>query len=296
MADSFSNWMLETEGISELPSFDVDLSQTGDQGSQFRTENDPLAPFQRENYIERKGDVDVRCSCLDVIHGRFSADREGFATLIVLEFRIDARRLARRVEWMDMSFEFKSLQAGGDEPEVYAIAPEGKWVFAPTTEHLKIKKYANVQLGGSAPIGGITASGSLGWEKCVSKNTRDQTTVIGSIDLKGRNWGKSNCASWTLLENETAKTGVPALIRTAILLKRKHDNPFQCVVKIDGSVDLWGTVKQVFGGKGRRPKDDPVLFNPKFKPTNKLQEYHVEELGAFELEKVWNVTFAQEKS
>lgn len=40
---------------SELPSFDMSLAPVGDEGSSFRTRNDPSAPFQRSNYVERKG-------------------------------------------------------------------------------------------------------------------------------------------------------------------------------------------------------------------------------------------------
>jgi hypothetical protein len=48
----------------------------------------------------------------------------------------------------------------------------------------------------------------------------------------------------------------------------------------------------VFGGKGREPRDDPVLFDPELDPTNNLRIYEIEELGAFDLESVCDVTFA----
>jgi hypothetical protein len=95
-----------------------------------------------------------------------------------------------------------------------------------------------------------------------------------------------------LLENKTTKTGVPAAMRTAVLLKRKDESLFQCVVSIDARVDFKSTVERVFGGKGREPKDDPVLFDPELDPTNNLREYDVKELGAFDLERVCDVTFA----
>lgn len=283
-----------TEGpfITDLPSFDIDLSPTGDAESSFRTQNDPAAPLQRSNYIERKGAVDIRCSCLDVIHGLFSAEKEEFATLIVLQFRFDARKRARRFESVEISLEFGGMKPGEGGPEVFAIAPVGRMSLVPTTQHEEVKRNASLQLGGAAPVGGITATGTVGWERSVSRETSDQTTVTGSIDLKGRNWGKSNCASWTLLENKSTKTGVPTSMHTAVLLKRKDENPFQCVVKIDASVDFRSKLERVFGGKGREPKDDPVLFDPELEPTNNLQKYDIEELGAFDLESVCDVTFA----
>jgi hypothetical protein len=282
----------EDPSTADLPSFDVGLSPAGDAGSSFRTQNDPSAPLQRSNYIERKGAVDIRCSCLDVIHGLFSVESGAFATLIVLQFRFDPRKRARRFESVDISLQFGGMKPGDGGPEVYAIAPREKLSLVPTTQHEEVKRNASLQFGGAAPVGGLTATGTVGWERSVSRDTSDQTTVTGSIDLMGRNWGKSNCASWTLLENQTAKTGVPTSMRTAVLLKRKDESPFQCVVKIDASVDFKSALERVFGGKGREPKDDPVLFDPELEPTNNLRKYDIEELGAFDLESVCDVTVA----
>ncbi|KAI9793749.1 MAG: hypothetical protein M1833_000695 [Piccolia ochrophora] len=283
---------LAEDGDDDLPAFDLGLSPAGDEGSSFRTQNDPTAPLQRNNYIERKGAVDVRCSCLDVIHGTFSADGAAFATLLVLQFRFDPRKRARRFESADISLEFDGMKPGQTGPEVFAIAPAEKLSLLPTTQHEEVSQTAEAQLGGAAPVGGVTGTGTLGWQKTVSRDTSDQTTVTGSIDLKGRNWGRSNCASWTLLENKTAKTGIPASIRTAILLKRDDEEPFQCIVKLNASVDFKSTLERVFGGKGRTPRDDPVLFDPTMEPTNKLYTYNIEELGKFDLESVCDITFS----
>jgi hypothetical protein len=289
---SYDYDLTEDPSTADLPSFDIGLSPTGDAGSSFRTQNDPSAPLQRSNYIERKGSVDIRCSCLDVIHGLFSASSDPFATLIVLQFRFDARKQARRFESVDISLEFKGMKPGESGPEVFAIAPDGRMSLVPTTQHEDVKRNVSLQLGGAAPVGGVSATGTVVWEKTVGRDTSDQTTVTGSIDLKGRNWRPSNCASWTLLENQTTKTGVPTSMRTAILLKRKDESPFQCVVKIDASVDFKSTLERVFGGKGREPRDDPVLFDPELDPTNNLRKYEIEELGAFDLESVCDVTFS----
>jgi len=280
---------VEEEQDNDLPSFDISLSEKGDDGSSFRTQNDPSAPYQRSNYIERKGAIDIRCSCLDIIHGQFSSESGMFATLIILQFRFDARKRARRFQSADIELEFKGMKPGESGPEVYSIAPVGKMSLVPTTQTEEISRKAGLQLGAAAPIGGITATGSVGWKKTVIRDTSDETTVIGSIDLKGRNWGPSNCASWTLLENETTKTGVPSSLRTAILLKRRDEKPFQCVVKIDVVVDTKSRMERMFGAKGRDPKDDPVLFDPEIEPTNKLREYDLEELGAFDLESACDV-------
>ena len=278
----------EVSSARELPSFDINLLKTGDEGSHFRTENDPSDPWQRANYIERKGAVDVRCSCLDVVHGDFSTSSDLFATLIVLDFRFDERKRARRFRSVDIELEFKGMNLGDSGPEVFAAYPIGRMSLVPTTQHEDTTRSLNLQLGGAAPIGGITATGTVGWEKSIARDTGDQTTVTGSIDLKGRNYPPSNCVSWTLLENKTTQTGVPESMRTAILLKRMDEDPFQCVVKIDAKVDIRSTLERMFG---RMPKDDPVLFKPQLGSTDNLQKYNKEELGKFELKSVCDVTF-----
>ena len=277
--------------VSDLPCFDIGLSKTGDLDSHFRTENDPSSPWQRANIVERKGSVDIRCSCLDVVHGDFCTSSDLFATLIVLQFRFDPRKVARRFHSVNINLEFKAMEVKEIGPEVFAISPNGRMSLVPTTQHEDTKRNLSLQLGGAAPFAGFTANGNAGWEKCVSRNTSDQTIVTGSIDLKGRNYGPSNCVSWTLLENKTLETGVPPSLQTAILLRRKHKDPFQCVVKIDAKVDFRSTLERVFGFKGRAPKDDPVLFDPEIVSTENLQKYNEKELGSFDMESVCDVTF-----
>ena len=281
----------EGPSISELPSFDIYLNRTGDEGSHFRTQNDPSNPWQRANYIERKGAVDIRCSSLDVVHGDFSLSSDLFATLIVLRFRFDPRKRARRFQSVNIDLEFKGMDLGETGPEVFATWPNRRMSLMPTTQHEERKKNVNLQLGGAAPVGGLTATGTVGWEESISRDMSNQTTVTGSIDLKGRNFGPPNCVSWTLLENEATTTGVPEVIQTAVLLKRRDENPFQCVVKIDAKVDFMSTLERVIGGKGKVPKDDPVWFDPKIRSTKNLRKYNEKELGSFPLESVCDVTF-----
>lgn len=182
---------------------------------------------------------------------------------------------------------FAGMKARESDPEVAKIALDGTFNLVPTTQHEEVKEGGSLALGAAAPVGGFTATGTLSLEKAVSRDTSDHTTVTGSIDLRERNWGAKNCASWTLLENKTLKTGVPKSMRTAILLRRKDESPFQCIVKIDAGVDFKSSLERMFGGK---PKDDPVLFDPELEPTNNLQRYDVEELGSFDVESMAQVT------
>jgi hypothetical protein len=256
--------------------FQLELSETGDEGSGFRTQNDPSAPLQRSNITERKGTIDIRCTAKDVVHG-YEKVGNGYVTLLVYEFQFDPRKRARRISSVDMEFLFSST--GKKQPEVIGIAPKGRMVLASTTQTETITQGGDANLGGN--VFGAQLGSSYKWEKAINRETTDETRIIGSIDLKNRNYGNPNAASWTILENESVKKGVPAHLLTAILVKR-HDEyeEFQCTFKIKSTVDLTSTITRLFGST---PPDDPILYDPTLPPTNKLREYDLDNLGEVNL-------------
>lgn len=280
----------EDESYDENSIFDIGLNPAGDDGSSFRTQNDPAAPYQRKNVTERKGTIDIRCTCLDVIHGLLSPDNyEDRATLIVLMFNFDSRKRARRIASVNISLQFSCEQPGNGDPEVYRIAPFESMAMVPTTAMEEKKRWADFKLG-APPLAGFQAGTELGWERTVISEMTDATRIIGTTDLRGRNYGEPNSVSWTLLENEAQQTGVPTALRTAILLKRRNDVKFQCTVKLDVKVDFRSKLERMIGGK---PKDDPVLFDPDMDPTNRLEAYDILNLGGVDLERISGITLVK---
>ncbi|KAI6080725.1 hypothetical protein F4821DRAFT_48906 [Hypoxylon rubiginosum] len=271
------SYYLEAE--EGIPVFELGLSEGGDDGSDFRTLNDPAAPLQRHNITERKGAIDIRCMSADVVHGYMKAGEDP-ATLIVYEFQFDTRKKARRIATVDIAFTFGSH--GGKEPEVVRVSPQGRSTLVPTTQTETITSGGSANAG--ANVFGADLGGDLMWEKAISRETNDATTIVGSVDLVGRNFGASNAASWTLMENKTVKTGVPAHLRTAILLSRQNEDEFFSTFKIIAEVDLVSRFTQLFGST---PKDDPILYDPALSPTNKLRNYDVANLGSIDL---WELT------
>ncbi|KAF9636706.1 hypothetical protein BFW01_g7602 [Lasiodiplodia theobromae] len=280
----------EEESYDENSLFDIALNPTGDDGSSFRMQNDPAAPYQRKNVTERKGAIDIRCTCLDVIHGLLAPDNyEDRATLIVLKFNFDSRKRARRIASAKISLQFSSEDPGNGDPEVYRIAPFESLAMVPTTSLEEKAQWADFKLG-APPFAGFQAGTELGWERTVISETTDATRIIGTMDLRGRNYGEPNGVSWTLLENETQRTGVPTVLRTAILLKRRNDAKFRCTVKLDVNVDFRSKLERMIGGK---PKDDPVLFDPDMDPTNRLEAYDILNLEAVDLERISGITLVK---
>ena len=291
MADDKS----EETGLGELEvdeglfGFDVGVEEGGDEGSGFRFQNDPSRPQQRSNITERKGAIDVRCVGKDVIHG-FLKEGEDPATLIVYEFQFDPRKPGRRIISIDAEFAFAS-RVGGAEPEVLSIAPKGRQQLVETKQTESTTNSREGKLG--AAQFGAELAGSLKWEKTISRETTDATTIVGTIDTKGRNYGAPNAVSWTLLENGSTQTGVPSFFRTAVLLKREDDGEFESTFQIKVKADMASRLSSLFGST---PKDDPIIYDPTMKPTNKLRKYDTDNLEEINLQDLSLVGFTHPTS
>jgi len=260
-----------------LPLVTIPLTPTGDHGGEFHTQNDPSKPFQRTNYIERKGAVEVRCSCVDVVHGLLEPDSTVFCTLLVLEFRFDSRKRARRISSVDIELRFNGLD-GPNDPEIKAIAPCGNFNVAPTTQSESLGFSANAGLS-LTPVPLPTLSTSVNYDRRVTRDMTYAAKVIKVKALRGRNFGGPNSASWILMENPATNMGVPVAMRAAILLNRDDEERFQCVVTVKARADWRSSLESIFGST---PPDDPVLFDPAMQPTNAA--FDVMNLGCVDLE------------
>lgn len=276
-----------------LPSFDIALFPTGDPDSSFNADhrNNPLDPWQRKQILQRKDVFNIQCVAVDVVHGKLAPGRHAeWASLLVFKFWFDKRRTGRRIANADIVLEFASSDPddvdGDDRPEVLAISPHDCMAFVPTVAHEERSHDASINLGGSGA--GVDVGGEYSFKKTITQDRTGATTVTGSIDLEGYLWGPPNCASWTLIENELAKTGVPSSLQVAVLLKRINTKPFQCMVDITVKPDRrtafsWSWLH------GSRSRDDPVLYNPSLPPTNTLRLYDTENLGTIVHEDIWAV-------
>lgn len=241
---------LEDAGVE---SFEIGLTEKGD--GDFHTKNDPEAPFQRSTVTQRKGDVDVKATLVDVVHGQWGDDDpDAAATLLVFLFRFDSRRRSRRIT--DANLVFKFFDAEGrhrKNPEVYEISFNDNFSLVPTKRNETITTGAEGTAGGG--LLGAELSSTVKWEKVIDQETTDATHVVGSIDILDAPFGPNNAASWTLTENATTKTGIPAAMRVGVLLKRTTDDDFHCVFEIETGVDFTTALKRFFKKKER---DDPM--------------------------------------
>lgn len=258
--------------------FAVGMFESGSEGSGFHTKNNPKDPYQRRKVIQRIGAVDIRCTVVDVVHGVMGPDSDYWATIMVLQFRFDPQKRARRITEATIELIFDATHPSNEVPEVEAISFDGNYSLLPS------KQSESPTVGGEANLVVdqiITASGKANWERAVSRETSDKTTVSGG-KLVVDNIPPNRIAKWTLLENGTLKSGIPASLQVAVRIQRKDEAVFSCMPTIKCKADKWTSTESFFG---KIPDDDPILLRPDSKPTNKLLVYDMDNLGAVGLKK-----------
>lgn len=288
----FEDTKYDNDAENAVESFDIELFPESDLLDGFHTRNDPEQPFQRTNVIQRKGAVAIKCSCIDIVHGKFAPTSNEFVSLLVLLFRFDPSKRDSRIT--EVNIEVKFFDGKGNDrknPEVLDISLNDSYSLVPTKRAESLTYGANGTLGGSAV--GATLSGTLSWEKKIEQETSDATHVSGAIYRLDATYGPDNAAAWLLRENESLKTGVPVAMRVGILVKRQTDEEFKCTVDLKAKTDFMSSLGSLFGG---REKDDPILFKPSLPPTNKLMKYDTENLGSFDVTSIEDVTFTTIKS
>ncbi|KAI1325406.1 hypothetical protein F5Y16DRAFT_401403 [Xylariaceae sp. FL0255] len=267
------------------PSFEIALVETGDEGSGFRTQNDPSAPLQRRNIVERPGVIDVRCTSASVVHGHIDGQRP--ASLMIYDFQFDTRKHARRIKSVDIKISFTSEY--DDELEVKKISNKGRMSLNRITQKETITKGGEANAGFS--VSGAQLGGNWKWEKTVNREVTDAVRIYGSIDLpEGRNYGCSTVARWTIMENALLKEGVPAFVRTAVLLARgRGDEEFCGSFEIRSEINMAGKLDfgRVFG---KTPKDDPVRYDPTLPPENTLVDCDIKSLGSIDIQSLGQAT------
>lgn len=270
----------------QVEDFEISLVPDDGQGG-FHTKNNPSQPFQRSTIHQDRRSISIKCSLIDTIHGLWSPEGEHYATLLVLGFRFDTSKHNQRITSTRITVKFFGESDDDDHPGVADISLNGSYSLMQTAQTETITTGLEGAIGANVLTAG-QVSLTRKYEKAISRETTDATHVSGATCMLGVDWDPANAAEWKLRENKSRKTGMPAQLRVAILLKRDSQENFRCTVDIDSEVDLKTSIGRWFGGK---PKDDPVLFNPSMSPTNRLMQYDTNNLGAVDLSLIEDVTF-----
>jgi len=229
---------------------DILLLEEGDPHSGFRTKNAP-GDAARRVLVDRGEALILRATLVGVTHGDFQEDGDA-ATLLIFEFNFISMNQLRRFTNVQITLTFNDESENvKNRPEVFEIAPKGKFAINKATSTKDVKNSVNTSLNG----GFAGVSGQLGyvWETSQVKEKEHATTLVGVKRLFAK-WGKDNGVIWGLEEDPKKKDGVPSFLRAAVLLRRKADVPFSFTIDVDSGVDHGGKFRRLLG----REKPDPV--------------------------------------
>jgi hypothetical protein len=230
-------------------SFDIFLDLAGDEGAQFRHQNDG-DEIERTIVIDRGEALVVTCELLPAIHGQYTPDSYSPASLVIFDFSFLPTKHARRFLEAEISVIFADEERGGQlyDPEVKEISfsPSGQASYLsmfPTTRRQEVARGVQV-LGGGGAFG-------------------------ASLRVRGRGKGGHNAAEWSLLENSSTRSGIPTFFRAAVLLLRPdfaEGRRFTAMVTIKAKVDLLTSIEEgVKRVLGKINKVDPIIFDPEQK-------------------------------
>ncbi|KAL9473682.1 hypothetical protein ACSS6W_008062 [Trichoderma asperelloides] len=241
----------------------------GEEGSGFHVFN--LAPdqYHRAQVLQRTRAIDITCELEKVIHGALSADSDYYATLMVMRWDFQPRN-GRRISEATIELLFQDASDGGSI-QSNAITSGG---------------YTKVGTSQMADI-----NFGYKWEKTVIKETSDAITLSGGRRLVN-NRPPNRIAKWTISENETQPTGIPASLKIAVLVSREDQKKFYCKPALTCKTDKRTATESLFR---KIPKDDHIIFQPMPHEAgtypNKNVIYGDTELGKTDLDKIGDVIF-----
>ncbi|RGP62915.1 intracellular serine protease [Fusarium sporotrichioides] len=265
-------------------SLDMGMYETAE--GEFHMFNVAPNHFHRSEVLQRTGAVDITCNIEKVVHGALAPDSEYYATLMVMQWFFQPKNGARISEaTIELLFE---AEASDTEIEVRDISFCDTYSIMPTTQDESVSKGGEATVG-VQQVGQLSLSGK--WEKTITTTTTDAITLSGNKRAVN-NTPPNRIARWVISENESRPAGIPASLRTAVLLSRDDEERFKCRVAFNCNTDRKTAFKRFFK---KIPKDDPIIFQPNAEDRgtrpNKNVSYGDENLGSVNLDELSDVTF-----
>lgn len=277
--------------------FDIVLGEVNSEEARFRLNNeydengDPIPHREWTTGIDREGSaakMAVKGRMPLVVHGFESIGSKVPYTLVIFEWSTERLQLNKRFRevTIEVSFaahgtrreaepEAQRLRTRGVgkthwDPEVVAIAPDGTSWYHRTTHQVTEKSQLELDLVVSFGQY-VNAGPKYYWERGDCTEVTDAIQVSGNRVAVGSGHNRPNAARWVMLENASQRSGVPAFLRTAVLLKRrpKDDGQFLGTVNVSYRVSPFHDFKEtLLKATGRLPKDQPVVFDPQISMTH----------------------------
>ncbi|KAF9634997.1 hypothetical protein BFW01_g5892 [Lasiodiplodia theobromae] len=229
---------------------------------EFRNKNPPGTTYRRD-LVDRGNVLTVNVSLALLYHGTLSPMGTE-ASLLVFDFRFNSTKTTRRFVDATITIRFRdSEEEVAYDPVVRRIAPEDVFSIDPGAESWDVEHRFDVGL--NAGIEQAGANINYGTQSAGKVTTEHAVTLVGNKRRLGKDYGGKNAVVWSMEEDPKKKTGIPSLLRAAVLLERKPGRSFTFNIEIQESVDfvsgITSKTKTFFGAEHRIPVDE-VEINP----------------------------------
>jgi hypothetical protein len=98
------------------------------------------------------------------------------------------------------------------------------------------------------------------WDLRQTQDDREHASLIG-LTRVGEEYGGKNIATWLLRENHSTMSGIPTVLQTAVLLKRRSNYNFIATLNIQAEVDLKYSMSTALKNvAGLVPRNNPIFF------------------------------------
>ncbi|KAK7709646.1 hypothetical protein SLS63_013161 [Diaporthe eres] len=269
---------------------DIVLFPEGEEGAEFRTK---APPHHKNVYQADHGDaLFTKANIVSITHGTM-APGDDPATLLIFEFRFISMQPSRRFTTCNITVTFEDSDKVVDYcPVVHHIAPDGSFALHKTKAVRNVN--LNLSAGLRAGFGGLaSAETGIAWKMDEAKDIENWTRLSGTRREVGSS-GKDDAAVWSAAENAAAKSGIPSFLRTAVLLRRAADAPFNILFEIRAKADfnIADAVSRSLLGKKKVERLVPVKIDPEQTkvPTADPRVVDLNNLGKLKLGRFADVT------
>ncbi|KAK3937216.1 hypothetical protein QBC46DRAFT_416666 [Diplogelasinospora grovesii] len=254
--------------------FEIVLNDVNSEDAQFRLnnerdENNQPVPNRRlvTGYDDHRSKMRLLGEMPIVVHSTPRSTKPGY-TLIVFEWNTQRLTLDARFRHVVITVCFTAKDPGRANPEVIKIAPSGESRYN-LTRH-RVSETSKRVVGGPVSVGAPGVSVSVGgvqyqWERSDVADVTDSITINGHLSTGGKSEPRCHTVEWSMEENTSQRSGVPAMLRTAVLLRRKacDDGHFQATVKAECTTSpAQDFVRKLRDLAGMLPRDEPLHFDP----------------------------------
>jgi hypothetical protein len=160
-------------------------------------------------------------------------------------------------------------------PEVRRVIPSGTSWYHETNHHSDVERGLDLELkAGFEPY--VSVGPTYHWKTTGAVDATDTIKLSGEALALGPGIARPNTVRWTILENQMDRSGVPAFLRTAVLLRRRERDTGQFLghIKVGYSISKWSDfTNKVMGTVGAIPKDAPLIFDPSPKYAVPSEKY-----------------------